>query len=96
YFLHFEDLDFCQKIGAAGGRVLFCPEIVLVHEKSQSAASPLFVERQKCRSMKLYFHKHYAENGTLALDLIWAILSTGLLVRGMLRRLRDGAVPPAR
>lgn len=96
YFLHFEDLDFCHKIGAAGGRVLFCPEVVLLHEKSQSRASPLFVERQKCRSMRLYFRKHFSEGGrVVGPTLIWAVLSSGLLLRGLVRRLRDGAGPPA-
>ncbi|MBF0334386.1 MAG: NAD-dependent epimerase/dehydratase family protein [Alphaproteobacteria bacterium] len=98
YFLHFEDLDFCMKVHEAGGRVLFCPDIVLMHKKSQSRASPLFVERQKCRSMRIYFRKHFARGHAPAIHLIWLVLSAALLTRGWLRLMRDkllGSPPEA-
>ncbi|MBY0431902.1 MAG: NAD-dependent epimerase/dehydratase family protein [Rhodospirillales bacterium] len=102
YFLHFEDLDFCIEVRQAGGKIFFCPDITLLHKKSQSKASPLFVEAHKCRSMRIYFLKHFAAGSPKATVMaVWALLSAGLIVRGLYRnvcgwwsdRLGGGSVP---
>ena len=58
YFLHVEDIDLCERFGAAGGDVLLLPSVRIVHERSSSAASRRFVEWQKARSFRRYFRKH--------------------------------------
>ena len=87
YFLHFEDLDFCMVMHKAGGQVYFVPEMICYHRKSQSKAPPLFVEYHKCRSMKNYFLKHFAAGARLRAMTIWAVLSAGLMLRGIFRNL---------
>jgi N-acetylglucosaminyl-diphospho-decaprenol L-rhamnosyltransferase len=58
YFLHVEDIDLCERFGAAGGDVLLLPSVRILHERSSSAASRRFVEWQKARSFRRYFRKH--------------------------------------
>ncbi len=57
YFLHFEDLELCSQIAAAGWGVWFHPLAVAVHAKGVSSSSrPLLVHWHKHRSMWRFFH----------------------------------------
>jgi GT2 family glycosyltransferase/nucleoside-diphosphate-sugar epimerase len=57
YFLHVEDLDLCRRIQEAGGKILFLPELDIMHLKGSSNASTLFVEWQKAQGFMHYFQK---------------------------------------
>ena len=59
FFLHVEDVDFCLRLAAAGGRVLYTPRAEIVHAKSSSRVSPLRVERWKAQSLNRYFRRHF-------------------------------------
>lgn len=59
YFLHAEDIDFCLRFNADGGRVLFCPTVDILHMKSSSRASKIGVERRKAQSLNRYFRRHF-------------------------------------
>ena len=39
YFLYFEDIDFCLRLRAAGGSVLYEPAVTVLHHRGQSAAT---------------------------------------------------------
>ncbi len=59
YFLHFEDLDFCRKVRAAGYRVVFNPDVSVVHVGAVSGGvRSVDIALYKHRSLKLYFRKH--------------------------------------
>lgn len=58
YFLHCEDLDWCERMRQAGLHVLFVPGARVVHDKGLcSRHRPLFVEWHKHRGMLRYYAK---------------------------------------
>jgi GT2 family glycosyltransferase len=60
YFLHCEDLDWCLRFSHAGLRILFVPQVEIMHKQGVcSAARPLRVEWHKHRGMQRFFHKFY-------------------------------------
>lgn len=59
YFLHAEDIDFCLRFRADGGRVLYTPKADILHMKSSSRANKVKVERLKAQSLNRYFRRHY-------------------------------------
>src|SRR4051812_13904363 len=59
YFLHVEDLDLCFTIARAGGTVLFVPQVSIVHYKSTSNASAMWIEWYKARGFTQYFRKNF-------------------------------------
>lgn len=61
YFLHAEDIDFCLRFAQDGGKVLYCPDVDVLHLKSSSRASPLKIERRKAQSLNLYFRTHFSK-----------------------------------
>ncbi|WP_293612754.1 glycosyltransferase family 2 protein [Ponticaulis sp.] len=58
YFLHVEDIDFCRRIGEAGGQVIYTPKACALHYGSTSQVSATFVELNKARGLARYFHKN--------------------------------------
>lgn len=61
YFLHVEDVDFCLRFREAGGEVLFCPAVDILHDKGTSAQSAVRVERWKAQSLTRYFRRHFPD-----------------------------------
>ena len=59
YFLHVEDLDFCLQIHDHGGKILFVPEIKVLHFLSTSDAPSNFIEWQKTKGFFRYFQKNF-------------------------------------
>jgi GT2 family glycosyltransferase len=55
YFLHLEDIDFCDRFAAAGGDVILLPTLRIRHRRSSSAARRLFVEWHKTRGFRRFF-----------------------------------------
>ncbi len=74
YFIHVEDMDFCRRIRDAGGKILFVPQVKLLHLKSTSKVSSLFVEWHKTKGFIRYHQKFYP-------PLIWALMAVGLWAR---------------
>jgi GT2 family glycosyltransferase len=61
YFLYGEDIDFCMAVRAAGWRVVYYPEAVVIHRKGASSRqSRLKANREFHRSMVLFHDKHFA------------------------------------
>lgn len=59
YFLHVEDLDFCLQVNEHGGKILYIPDVKVVHYHRTSSVSTLFVERHKARGFIRYFKKNF-------------------------------------
>ncbi len=74
YFIHVEDIDFCRRIQDAGGKILFVPQVRLLHLKSTSKVSSAFVEYHKTRGFIYYLKKFYP-------PIIWAPMAGGLALR---------------
>lgn len=60
YFLHCEDLDWCMRFRQAGWKILFVPDVEVVHHKGTcSKDRPLFVLWHKHRGMVRYYRKFF-------------------------------------
>jgi GT2 family glycosyltransferase len=60
YFMYLEDVDFCAAVRAQGGRVLFVPEVEIVHLRGRSRASaPEATSRAYRRSQMAFYAKHH-------------------------------------
>lgn len=60
YFMHCEDLDWCQRFRDKGWRILFVPKTVVVHVKAVcSRDRPFFVEWHKHKGMILFYRKFF-------------------------------------
>ncbi|HEX4348115.1 MAG TPA: glycosyltransferase family 2 protein [Vicinamibacterales bacterium] len=60
YFMYTEDVDFCAAIRGRGGRVLFTPDVEIVHLRGRSAASaPAATSAAYRRSHLAFYRKHH-------------------------------------
>jgi GT2 family glycosyltransferase len=60
YFMYTEDVDFCAAIRARGGRVLFTPDVEIVHLRGRSRASaPAATEKAYRDSQLAFYEKHH-------------------------------------
>ena len=77
FFMYTEDVDFCAAIRARGRRVLFTPDVEIVHLRGRSAASaPAATNAAYRRSQVAFYEKHHPR---------WApVLKLYLRIRGQL------------
>lgn len=100
YFLHCEDLDWCQSFHAAGWKILFVPKVEIIHHKgSCSNARPIFVLWHKHRGMVLFYRKFLSQNYSPPFNLlvilgVWTRFAAMLPIE-LLRHLRRPAPTPA-
>lgn len=60
YFMYTEDVDFCAAVRARGRRVLFTPEVEVVHQRGRSAAAaPAETRAAYRRSQIAFYEKHH-------------------------------------
>jgi len=60
FFMYTEDVDFCAAIRARGRRVLFTPEVEIVHLRGRSvAAAPSATRAAYRRSQLAFYRKHH-------------------------------------
>ena len=84
YFLHVEDVDFCMRLAKSGGRILYVPDIRVMHLKSTSRVSPISIELYKTKSAIIYFRKHFKPAySDLLLNLIMISIYSRFLVRSI-------------
>lgn len=84
FFMYFEDVDLCERLSAAGWRVLYVPRAEVVHAGATSTARE--ADRMRAahhRSAYLYLAKRYSR--WYHLPLRWA-LRAGLALRSGLGR----------
>jgi GT2 family glycosyltransferase len=59
FFMYTEDVDFCAAIRARGRRVLFTPDVEIVHFRGRSAATaPAATQDAYRRSQIAFYEKH--------------------------------------
>src|SRR5439155_1073275 len=60
FFMYTEDVDFCAAIRARGRRVLFTPDVEIVHLRGRSAAAaPEATSSAYRRSQIAFYEKHH-------------------------------------
>ncbi len=61
YFLHCEDLDWCMRFRIKGWRILFVPDVEVLHYQGHSSRlRPLFVEWHKHKGMLRFYRKFFS------------------------------------
>jgi GT2 family glycosyltransferase/nucleoside-diphosphate-sugar epimerase len=88
YFMHWEDVDLCQRFQAAGPEILFVPDVEVTHFKGRSSRRrPLRIEWYKHRGLMRFFRKfHFAGwRALLFAPVAAAIVVRFLLVAGRMR-----------
>ncbi len=96
YFLHWEDLDLCQRFRQAGRTILFVPGVEVLHFKGRSSRRrPLWVEWQKHRGLMRYFRKFHFTGWRV---LLYPPVALAIVARFLLRAARPvrlvAAEPP--
>ena len=98
FFLYFEEVDHCRQVKNAGWKVVFFPQVDVIHLGGESAKSDGAIsnsgrqlEALQIESAFLYFRKHHGLAGAVAFllldqlaDLI-LVLKAGLKGRGLAR-----------
>lgn len=60
YFLHCEDLDWCIRLTRAGKKILFVPNVKIIHHKDVCGRTrPIFVEWHKHHGMMRFYCKFF-------------------------------------
>lgn len=62
FHLWFEDVDFCQRVKQAGWKVIYNPQVKIIHHGGQSFWQLLSLARQRIynKSAIAYFKKHFS------------------------------------
>ena len=61
YFLHCEDLDWCMRFRINGWKIIFVPDVNVLHYQGHSSRSrPLFVEWHKHKGMVRFYRKFFS------------------------------------
>ena len=62
YFLHCEDLDLCMRFRQKGWKILFVPDVQVLHYKGVcSQPRPIFVAWHKHRGIMLFYRKFFQD-----------------------------------
>jgi GT2 family glycosyltransferase len=90
YFLNFEDVELCLRLRQRGGRVAVDTAWTAVHDKGTSSTGVAAEQRMlECaRAEMLYFERNA---GALRTVLVAPVIVLGMMVRMLVRRLRDPA-----
>ncbi len=93
FFMYGEDLDWCYRFKSAGWKVLYNPEVTVLHVKRAASRHSARAQVEFWRAMRLFYQKHYAaDTHPLVHGLILATL-TGVLA---LERLRQSVASAGR
>lgn len=74
YFLHCEDLDWCMRFRQKGWKIMFVPDVSVVHAQGTcSRARPVRVEWHKHRGMMRFYRKFFRDRYPLPLMALVAV-----------------------
>ena len=59
FFMYTEDVDFCASVRAHGRRILFTPEVEVVHLRGRSAAAAPQATANAYQSSRIAFYKKH-------------------------------------
>ena len=86
FFVYFEDIDLCRRLAAAGGRLIFEPRAVVVHEGGATTAGRARYSRFEYRRSQLYFYSRHASGASrFLLRLYLRAAVAGMAARGVFR-----------
>ena len=94
YFLHCEDLDWCMRFMRAGYKILFVPDVEIVHAKGASSADrPIRVEWHKHKGMIRFYRKFFWDHYpkalmSLVIPAVWARFAAKAVLLTFTRKTR--------
>jgi len=59
FYLYYEDVDLCARVAAAGGRVMLCPSVSVVHDARRESHRNLRFLRWHLASLSRYLYRRY-------------------------------------
>lgn len=92
FFMYGEDLDWCKRIKDAGWRIMYNPEVTVLHVKRASSRQNPRAQVEFYRAMLIFYYKHYRPDTSLLLH--WLILA-GVALKGGRAIWPDVAAGPA-
>ncbi len=76
YFLHCEDLDLCMRFRQKGWKILFVPDVKIIHVRGTCGRTrPLFVEWHKHKGMVRFYRKFFRHQYP---GVLWPLVVTGV------------------
>lgn len=79
FWMYGEDLDWAKRIKDAGWRIVYNPQVTVLHVKRASSRQNPRAQTEFYRAMLIFYYKHYRESTTFWLH--WLIL-LGIAVKG--------------
>jgi GT2 family glycosyltransferase len=61
FFMYGEDLDWCKRIKEAGWKVMYYPEVHVLHVKRAASRKSQRAQFEFVRAMLLFYNKHYRD-----------------------------------
>jgi GT2 family glycosyltransferase len=84
-FLFFNDVDFCQRLRAAGYKIRFLADAHVIHHGGQSTRRyPLFVQEWTLNRLR-YYRKHFGRRGAAAVKAMTCLRAGEEMVRILFR-----------
>jgi hypothetical protein len=71
FWIWFEDVDYCKRVTESGWKVMYVPDILIIHNQSTSFARLLAVQEQRIfnKSMLYYIRKHHGNMAYMILKI---------------------------
>lgn len=94
YFLHCEDLDWCMRFRQKGWKILFVPDVEILHYQGTCSHSrPFFVAWHKHKGMLRFYRKFFIDRypaplGWMVAVGIWLRFAAVITFQGVLRMMR--------
>ncbi|MGQ9581774.1 MAG: glycosyltransferase family 2 protein [Armatimonadota bacterium] len=89
FYMYLEDVDWCRRAHEAGWRVVYFPEVVVIHRiGGASDQNPVQMIKEHHRSMLRYFLKYNLRNPRIVM-LPFVLVALWLRARSRIRALRE-------
>lgn len=75
FFMYFEDVDFCKRLGDLGKRILFCPSVEVLHWGGKSAENRQAQKKLYYASQRIYLKKHFGTLRSTCIHLLRLLFS---------------------
>lgn len=59
FFMYGEDLDWCKRIGEAGWKIMYHPQVQVLHVKRAASRQSKRARREFVRAFLIFYRKHY-------------------------------------
>ncbi|MGH2594152.1 MAG: glycosyltransferase family 2 protein [Anaerolineae bacterium] len=92
FWMYGEDLDWAFRIKQCGWKVMYVPEVTVLHVKRAASTGSARATYEFQRAMWLFYHKHYRATTPRWLDVL---VRLGIGLRGGRRLMREIFNPPA-